>query len=272
MKIGIIGFGNMGSAIAGRLKKDYEIFVFDRDKEKTKNSTAMAIAESEVDLVRKSEAVILAVKPQDFDSLLNEIKDSIKNKLVISIVAGIPTGHIENILNGSRVVRVMPNIGAKIGHSVTCLCKGRLATKEDMVFTKALFKNIGKVQDLEEKNMDAATAISGSGPGYYFYLVDSRADEYKLNLGKFQKDFIFSLVKGVEGEGFDSKKAKFLAHWTVVYSELLLKQTGLSAEELRKQVTSKGGTTEAALEVLRNNGTLAEAVKAAVRRAKELSK
>ncbi|MDD4894822.1 MAG: pyrroline-5-carboxylate reductase [Candidatus Omnitrophica bacterium] len=271
-KIGIIGFGNMGSAIAERIKNKFEVTVFDKDASKTMNISGMNVAGSAGELVNNTGTIILAVKPQDFDGVLNEIKEGGRGKLVISIAAGITSAYIEKVLNFSRVVRVMPNIGAKIGSSVTCLSKGKSANDDDLHFARELFQFIGKTQDLDETMMNAATAISGSGPGYYFNAVALRKNGFIENRKKFHDDFIVELKDAAEGIGFDSETALFLANWTVVYSDLLLKQSQLSAEELRRQVTSKGGTTEAALEVLRMGGSLVDAVKAAVKRAQELSK
>lgn len=166
----------------------------------------------------------------------------------------------------------MPNLPARIGKGMVCLSKGKYASGADLDFTKELFEYLGKTQLLSEKMMNAATAISGSGPGYYFDAVESKKKEYENNPKKFMDDFIVSLTEAAEGIGFDKPTAKFLAHWTIVYSEGMLKQTGLQPEELKKQVASRDGTTEAALEVLHNGGSLAEATRAAVRRAQELSK
>ena len=270
--IGIIGFGNMGSSIAERIKTKFEVWVFDKDKNKTENLRGINIADNSTDLVNKVQIIILAVKPQDLGVVLNEIKNYVKRKLIISIAAGVSTAYIEESLGEARVVRAMPNIGTKIGRSVTCLCKGKSTPDKDLRVTKEIFKYIGKIQVLSEDKMNAATAISGSGPGYYFDEIESQPQVYKNNTYKFQKDFILRLKKAAKSLGFTDQKAQFLANWTVVYSDLLLKQTKLSPSELKKEVTSKGGTTEAALEVLHRGGTLVEAVKAAVKRARELSR
>lgn len=272
-KIGIIGYGNMGSAIAERIKT--AVFVFDNDKLKTANlkDTIKDVLNAAL-LVQKSEVIILAVKPQDLGPLLEIIRKPAKgtNKLFISIAAGISTGYIEKFLDNARVIRAMPNIGAKIGKSVTCICKGLFATEGDLETAKEIFSNIGEVQELSEDMMNVATAISGSGPGYYFYAIELNFEEYKTNHKKFHEDFVNSLSKAAREVGFNEKTAQFLAHWTIVYSDLLLKETGLKPGELKKQVTSKGGTTEAALEVLHRGGSLVDAVKAAVERANALSR
>ncbi len=262
----------MGSSIAEGIKSKYKVWVFDKDKGKTKRLTGINVAVSILDLIKNTDVVILAVKPQDFDVVLNEIKSYVKGKLIISIAAGINTAYIEKFLGNARTVRAMPNIGAKIGKSVTCLCKGKSTSDKDLRVAKEIFKYIGKIQDLSEDKMNAATAISGSGPGYYFNEIESNPQVYKNNNSEFQKDFIVRLKKAAKSLGFSEQEAHFLARWTVVYSDLLLKQTRLSPGRLKKQVISKGGTTEAALEVLHRGGTLVEAVKAAVKRARELSR
>jgi pyrroline-5-carboxylate reductase len=269
-KIGIIGFGNMGSAIASKIKSP--VIVFDKDNLKTKNLKGLVgVALSAALVVENSDVIILAVKPQDLSLLLEDIEKQ-ANKLFISIAAGITTGYIEKYLDNARVIRAMPNVGAKIGKSVTCICKGSFATQEDLETAKEIFNSIGEVQELSEDMMDAATAISGSGPAYYFRAIEINPSEYKNNHKEFHENFISSLSKAARDIGFDDKTAEFLSRWTVLYSDLLLKETRLKPEELRKQVTSKGGTTEAALEVLHKGGSLVDAVRAAVERAKTLSR
>lgn len=269
-RIGIIGFGNMGSAIAQRIKTKYNIAVFDIDKAKTENVTGEKIAESVIDLVRDVEIVILAVKPRDFDSVLNEIKDYAKNKLIISIAAGVNTNYIEKYLDEARVTRVMPNLPAKIGKGMICLCLGSSANKEDLTITEQLFRNLGEVLILNEDMMDEATAISGSGPGY---LYDWGKGKNKEEIRKYAQDiFIPFLAIAAQGLGFTEKQANILAKVTASGSIAFLEESGLSPSELKRQVASKGGTTEAGLEVLHKGGSLEEAAKAALSRAKELAR
>ncbi len=148
--IGIIGFGNMGAALTGRLRERYSLFVFDKDRKKTKTVKAVNRAKNLKDLLANSEIVILAVKPQDFPALFREIKAYLKDKLVISIAAGISTRFIEKSLAKARVVRVMPNMPAKIGKGISCLAKGRFAKKADLVLAEKIFKGLGLTLILEE--------------------------------------------------------------------------------------------------------------------------
>lgn len=268
--IGIIGFGNMGQAIGERLKAKYEVWVFDKDKDKTKRLLGINAADNTADLINKVDAIILAVKPQDFDTILNEIKNSARGKLIISIAAGITTAYIENNLLEARVVRVMPNIGARIGEAQTSLCAGKSALFGDLAQAKELFGHIGRSWEISEKMMDAATAICGSGPAYIFYDMEKNHIDPGRVPEETEKKYIHELAIAAEKVGFDSDTALELAAATTSTSLRLAKMA--APKELREQVTSKGGTTEAALRVLSAGGSWADAATAALRCAKELSK
>ena len=276
-KIGIIGFGNMGSCLAERIKsKDLKVWAFDKDKAKITKPAGVGVARDNIDLVKHVEVVILAVKPQDFDKVLDEIKKKIKVKLVISIAAGIPTTYVEKKLEdteGIRVIRAMPNMPARIGEGITCLSKGEFASDQDLDFARRIFNKLGETLILGEERMDAATAISGSGPGYCYDLMESQgvdaSNEYELE--RFRDGFILLLAGAAVNIGFSPTYAMILAKSTAIGSIDLLKQSKLSPAELKRQIASKGGTTEAALEVLHRGESLDNAVKAALARAKELS-
>ncbi|MCK9430408.1 MAG: pyrroline-5-carboxylate reductase [Candidatus Omnitrophica bacterium] len=271
-KLGIIGFGNMGSAIALGARVLFEVSVFDKDKQKLADSSGLKTETLLADLVSKADVVLLAVKPQDFDTLLNEIKPLIRGKLVISIAAGITTGYIEKILAGARVIRVMPNMAVKISASATGLVKGRQVTDEDLDFARELFNILGKVWPVEEEMIDSLTAISGSGPAYIFYDIEiNKLDPLNVPINR-KNEYVKRLKQAAVDLGFDSRMALELAVTTTASSVQLLIQTGNSPLELRKMITSAGGTTEAALKVLMGNGSWSEAAQAAKKRAQELSK
>jgi len=271
-RIGIIGFGNMGSAITERLKEKYEVWVFDKDKDKTERFSDINVSDNTKDLTNKADTIILSVKPQDFDAVLNEVKNHVKGKLIISIAAGITTAYIENNLLQARVVRVMPNIGARIGEAETNLCAGKSALFGDLTLARELFDHIGKTWEIPEKMMDAATAICGSGPAYIFYDMEKNHIDPDRVPEEAKKKYIHNLETAAEKVGFDHDTALKFAAATTGSSIHLVKMTGLQPRELREQVTSKGGTTEAALKVLSAGGSWADAAEAALRRAKELSK
>lgn len=260
-RIGIIGFGNMGCAIYQRIKSRYTAYVFDKDKAKTDNLQRINAACSLADLAAKSDCVILAVKPQDFDAVLAGIKRYIDKKLVISIAAGIRTGFIEKFLADARVVRTMPNMPAKIGKGITCLAAGKSASKKDLAAAQKLFACLGRTLTVKEGLMNAVTAVSGSGPAYVCYYLESE-----------KQNFLADFQAAAEGLGFSLKEAKFLAQATNCGTRAFLKKTKISPSQLMREVASKGGTTEAALEVLRAGGSLKEAVKAALKRADALSR
>lgn len=278
IKIGIIGFGNMGRAMAESMRnisynfRRVKISVYDKDTKKTdKVVRDIDVASNIRDLVTNVDTVILAVKPQDFDSVLFEIKDIAKEKLIISIAAGITTGYIERILGEVEVIRAMPNMPAKIDKGMIGLCKGKFA--ESMLgFVADLFYSLGQVIIIEEEMMSALTAVSGSGPAYVCHFLEKESmDIYHIPWLKKQR-FLREFRKAAEGVGFSKRDAVLLVKTTFSGTVDFLKKTNIPPVELKKQVASTGGTTEAALTILQNGGSLEEAVQAAKRRAEELSK
>jgi len=266
--IGIIGFGNMGSAIAARAKNLFEIIVFDKDKSKTAGCSGIKVADTISGLVDESDAMILAVKPQDIDSILGEIKRCLKGQLIITIAAGISTQYIEGRLDKARVIRVMPNLPAQIGQGVSGLYKGKYCNEQDLDLAWQLLSCVGMVVPFDdEKMIDAVTAVSGSGPAYFCYYIKDKA-----NAESQKNEFVKQLTGAAISIGFDKILAAGLSEKTAEGTLALLIEKNLSCEELIKNVTSKGGTTEAALNVLNKGGSLEDAVKAALKRARELSK
>ncbi|MCX5699340.1 MAG: pyrroline-5-carboxylate reductase [Candidatus Omnitrophica bacterium] len=269
-KIGIIGFGNMGQAIAERISSKYVVWVFEKDTAKTKGLTGITAASDIAQLLKQSQAIVLAIKPQDFEPVMAEIKDNLQDKLVISIAAGITTEYIQKVLGRVRVVRVMPNLAVKVGRSVTSICKGVFATDSDIKFVARLFKYLGKVFIFSEEMMDAATAIAGSGPGFWCDLVkDKPMDEWEQYNREY---FIPELSLAAENLGFNKKKARLFSGLTTSATLLTVQALHIAPEALRDKIASKGGTTQAGLEALHNTGSLIEAALAAKKRAQELSK
>jgi len=270
--IGIIGFGNMGQAIAEQLKTNYKIIIFDKDKSKLSAVKGTFPASDLDSLIKNSDTIILAVKPQQLAEVLAEIKNCGHelDKLIISIAAGINTRYIEDYFGVVRVVRVMPNMPAKVGSAMTCLSKGRFASEEDFDLAEELFGYLGETLEIKEEMMNAATAISGSGPGYLYYLIEGKsldeAEKFGINT------FLPLLRDAARREGFSADEASLMASVTTSGSLKVLAVTKLSPAQLKQQVTSKNGTTEAGLDVLQNGGTLTEAIKAAKKRAEELEK
>lgn len=280
--IGIIGIGIMGSSIAQQLKSHFNIHVFDKEASKPARISGIKTEKDIPALINGAGTIVLAVKPQDLTTVLNEIGSdktfmnfSRQDILLISIAAGISTATIEKTLGVIRVIRVMPNIGLKIGEGVACLAKGKYATEEDFDFAENLFAYMGETLRIEEGLMNAATAVSGSGPGFFYDMLE-RNNIKATDAGAidaFTKTvFIPELESVAQYIGFSEEEAGFLALTTAASSVALLKKSDISPAELKKQVASKGGTTEAGLLVLEQKGGLEEAVKAALKRAQELER
>ncbi len=264
-RLGILGCGNMGEAIAKGIVnagviRPIELYVYDIEHDKAgylKEVLDVNVTASAEELVNNCSAILLAVKPQDVEDILREIWHLFdSSKLLISIAAGVTIERIKKVLNEEvRIIRAMPNMAAIVNESVTAICCDNYASDDDRDLARKIFKSVGDIVEVDECQMDAVTAVSGSGPAYFFYLTEI-------------------LEKAACGMGIDKDKARFLAVRTVFGSAALLRDSGLSAETLRSRVTSKGGTTEAAFKVFGNKKLteiLQEGIRAAVERSRELS-
>jgi pyrroline-5-carboxylate reductase len=271
----------MGSAIADSIKNDFAVFVFDKDSSKTSGLfLGIDVADDIKHLLDRTDIVILAVKPQDLDEVLTVIKSNAEGKLIISIAAGKSTKYIEDRLGKVRVIRVMPNLPAKVRKGTSGISKGRYASFEDLVLAEYIFRLLGKAERIREDMMNELTAVSGSGPGYYYKYCPKKSDEYPASLIKFENEyFVPNLSLSAQKLGFSKTQAERLAKSTAEGSRELLLKLKSSPEKLRKQVTSKKGTTQAALDFFRKSGqrkpdkkVWIKAIEAAKKRAEELSK
>lgn len=265
-KIGIIGCGNMGEAILSRLarvmEKSAALMVSETDaarRDLIQSKYKIIVEIDNEHLVKYSDVIILAVKPKDVEKVLGrEICCGVSpDKLLISIAAGITTKHIEKVVGKDvPVVRVMPNMPAIIGEAVSSISAGASAGREHMEIAREIFSMIGDVVEIEEKLVDAVTAISGSGPAYFFYMIEMlSAAARKLKLRR--------------------EIAEKLVLKTAIGSVKLLEALKEEPSELRRRVTSKGGTTEAALKVFNRKKVkriIEEATAAACKRSKEMSR
>ncbi len=260
LKLGIIGGGNMGTAIISRTFKKYRIAVCEKDMARVVllKKKFRAVPASLSHLISSSDVIILAVKPQDMESVLVELKGSLKPRtLVISIAAGLTTRYFEKHLGKKvRVIRTMPNMPAQIGEGVTALCKGKQATPKDLQAASKIFSHIGEVVIVDEKMMDSVTAVSGSGPAYVFLVVEC-------------------FLKAAEKSGLKPEIVEKLVQSTLLGSVNLYLKSKEPAGDLRVKVTSKGGTTQAALDIFLDNNfekMFIDAIRAAQLRAKQLAK
>lgn len=205
--------------------------------------------------VQDADRVVLAVKPQVFRLIWPQLSASLSpDALVISVMAGIPSGRIAED-RPLRVVRVMPNTPALVGAGATGIAPGTFATDEDVQAVVLLMQSVGVVAVVTEAALDAVTALSGSGPAYVLYLLEG-------------------MLAAAEQMGLPLEEARELALATVSGTAELMHTTGEAPDALRRKVTSPGGTTAAALEVLDAHGVkdaLMAAMLAAQARSKELA-
>jgi pyrroline-5-carboxylate reductase len=276
-KVGFIGSGNMGEAminglIKSSLCKARQIWASDiREARLRQLEDAYQIntTTDNSEIFEQVDVVILAVKPQHMDEVLDGLSRTFPQtirglKLIISIAAGFPIKRIEEHLYPSLdqnskgllpIIRVMPNTPALVLAGMAGMSGNRYAKESDLSIARMILEAIGKVIEFEEEDLDAVTALSGSGPAYIFYVIES-------------------LVEVGARLGLRPSHALTLTLETIKGSVKLLEETGETAVSLRKNVTSKGGTTEAAINVLDRHkvkGHLRDAVQAAARRSKELS-
>lgn len=261
--LGFLGYGNMGSAILEGLIRTgvleaTQALVFDPAPERQAVAAASGagIVQEAVGLAASSDVLILAVKPQMMEAALGELAGAVKpSALVISIAAGISISYLEKRLpEGTRVVRVMPNTPALVRSGAAGIALSGNCTEKDAATARLIFESIGTVEMVAEKDIDAVTALSGSGPAYFFYMVEC-------------------LVRAGVAEGLEESVAARLAAQTLLGAGTLLQSSGETAAELRRKVTSKGGTTEAALKRFESEGleqVIHAGVHAAAARSREL--
>lgn len=261
MKIAFIGSGNMGEAlIATIIKSNRDLIATDIKKERLRyisNKYKIETTDNNKEAVRKSNIVFLCVKPQTMETVLNEIKDCVdKNKVVVSIAAGITTKFIEKYLSKTPVVKIMPNIPISVNEGVIAICKGKRCRDSHIFLVKKLLRNGGKIIEVKEEEMSIITALSGSGPAYLFYFAECMIDAAM----KF---------------GLKSEKADLLVRQTLFGASKVLIERGGRPEKFRQEVSSPGGTTEAAIKYLENKkfrSILFRAIDNARLRAEELKK
>jgi len=264
--IGFLGAGNMAEALcrsllASDLASPDSVIAYDPRTERVElfgRELGARVAATPEEVLRNAQVIILAFKPQDALGALQPLRGQFgPQHLVVSILAGTSTHYLEGLLpEAVRVVRVMPNLLITVGAGAAALAAGRSATEEDVAYVRQLFDVGGRAQVVEEELLDVVTALSGSGPAYFFYVIEA-------------------LVEGAVAEGLPADVARELAEATCLGAGKLLLETGGDPAEWRRRVTSKGGTTEAALRVL-NEAQLKKAflraVAAAAQRSRELGR
>ena len=263
--IGFIGAGNMAETLlSGLIGSDQsepgKIICSDvRPKrlDQLKERYGIGTSTNNQEVIRSSEIIIYAVKPQIMADVLNETAGALDlSKLIISIAAGVPLAAIESLIHKDlRLIRAMPNLCVAVKEGATAIAAGAHTRQEDIDQAMAIFGSVGRCVFLKENHLlDAVTGLSGSGPAYIFLIVDALADA------------------GVK-MGLSRSDARELASQTVLGSAKMLLETNLHPAELKDMVTSPGGTSIAGLHTLEKGGlrtTLMDAVEAATLRSREL--
>jgi pyrroline-5-carboxylate reductase len=266
MKILIVGGGNMGltfarSFLATHIVTPDNMFILEKSIEKAEELKGLNIGSvyGEPDqFVKEADLIILAVKPQDTDELFTKIKSYVDpQQVVLSIMAGVKIETIAHQLGTRKIVRSMPNLPAQIGVGMTVYTSSPEITRVELVTVQNLLNATGKAIYVEDEAMiDAATAVSGSGPAYVFY-------------------FMQHMMQAAERMGFSKAEAEMLSYETFRGAIELFNKYDFSCDEWIRKVSSKGGTTEAAIQTMTNLDTgegFMKGIQAALTRAEELSK
>lgn len=238
-KLGVIGCGKMANAILSGIVKNafldpHNIFVYDINPTNSTNLSNLLKVQktsSIKDLLLKTNTILIAVKPFVVDDVLDEIKENFNNHLVMSILAGVKLKKYEEKLKNASIVRIMPNTPALVNSGMAAIAKSDETSIEAYNFVFEFMKNCGEVIKVKEDKMDIITALSGSGPAYYFKIIELMAQ---------------SAVK----LGLDYDNAILLSAQTALGSAKMVLENDFNTSLLIKNVTTPGGCTEVGNEVL----------------------
>jgi pyrroline-5-carboxylate reductase len=257
--IGIIGFGNMGKAIGtalAALNKGKVCFYDIAPKTETQRNLYQV--KNPAELIKNSDVTILAIKPQDIKTFIETHKNAFiaKKPLFITIAAGLNIKFFEKHLTGVKVIRVMPNLAARVGESISFICKGRLASANDIGLAREIFNTVGKTALIDERSINKATAIAGCGPGFVYHIMNS-------------------IYQGAVKAGFDRETAKAMINQVFLGAAKLSVISGKDFGVLADEVTSRKGMTEAGRKVFKAkhlDKIIAAAIDAARKRGDEIAK
>ncbi|MBN2067651.1 MAG: pyrroline-5-carboxylate reductase [Candidatus Diapherotrites archaeon] len=260
--IALFGAGRMGYALLYAMLQSEKfseqgLVVFDKSPERVelvKGNFNVLVAGSAAEAALKADILLLAVKPQDMQQLLGEIKNSAEGKLVVSIAAGLKISFFEKQLPKSRIVRVMPNIACMVQAMAGAYAVGRTVSAKDKSLVSEIFSPAGMIGEVKEEQLDAVTALSGSGPAFFAFFAQE-------------------LARAAEKNGLEKQAALELVAQTMLGTAKLLQS--MDASKLIESVASPGGTTEAGLKKLQQKAAkdaLSSAIDAAANKSRELSK
>ncbi len=262
MKLGFIGTGNMASAIMGGIIKKAiipaeEIIgadLFAPGRERVQKQFGIHVTDSNKEVVEKAEVIILSVKPQFYESVINEIKDDIKKEqIVITIAPGKTLAWLsEKFGKDVKLVRTMPNTPAMVGEGMTAACPNEHMTEEEIAYVRTLLESFSRVEIVPERLMDVVVSVSGSSPAYVFVMIEAMAD---------------AAVSG----GMPRAQAYQFAAQAVLGSAKMVLDTGKHPGELKDMVCSPAGTTIEAVRTLEERG-FRSAIIEAMKVCEEISK
>lgn len=263
--IGFIGCGNMAVAmisgiVESNLLDSKNILAsaktqatLDKVKEKYHIETTL----NNKDVAKRADIIILAVKPNMYEEILNEVKDKLKeDAIIISIGGGISLDFLKNNLNeGAKYIKTMPNTPAMVGEGMSALSPGENMEEEDINLVKDIFNSFGRVEILDEKLIDGFTGLCGSSPAYIYMIIEAMGDAGVL-------------------EGIPRRKAYDMAAQAILGAAKMVLETGIHPGELKDNVTSPGGTTIQGVAVLEKNkirSTMIETVRMVAEKSRESS-
>ena len=263
--IGFIGAGNMASAIIGGIVKSNLISsnkiiasaLRDSTLERVSKNFGINTTKNSKDVVTNSDIVFIAVKPNAYDSVLEEVKELItEDKIIVTIAAGKTIESVENIIGcDKKVVRTMPNTPALVNEGMTALCPNKNINDDELNEIVSIFNSFGKCEIVKEDLIDAVIGVSGSSPAYVFMFIEALAD-------------------GAVKAGMQREQAYKFAAQSVMGSAKMVLESEKHPGELKDMVCSPGGTTIEAVAVLEENNmraSIIKAVTAAVDKSKEMS-
>jgi pyrroline-5-carboxylate reductase len=261
--IAVLGAGKMGEALLSGLlragRTPAELLFTERHADRAAMLTEKYGVESvnSIDAAKRANTLLVAVKPQEMDALLDDLADAVTpDTLVITIAAGIPAATLEaRLAAGTPVVRVMSNTPVFVDEAMSAVAAGAHASEEHLARTEDLLRPVGKVIRVPENQLDAVTALSGSGPAYFFFLVEAMIDA----------GILLGLPRAVAQE---------LIVQTAFGSAVMLRESSEHPVQLREAVTSPGGTTIAAIRTFEDHGVRAAIIaglEAARDRSRELA-
>ncbi|WP_419724899.1 pyrroline-5-carboxylate reductase [Terrisporobacter petrolearius] len=264
-KIGFIGAGNMGGAILGGILNSKMIdnnhiiasAKSDRTIEKIKNDYNVNVTKDSKEVVEFSDLIVIGVKPEIYDDILEEVKDLINDKIIITIAAGKTIEAMEKIIgDDKKIVRTMPNTPSLVGEGMTSLSPNKNISEEELSFVKSIFDSLGKSEVVKEDLIHAVIGASGSSTAYAFMFIEAIAD-------------------GAVRCGMPRDKAYTFAAQGVLGAAKMVLDTGKHPGELKDMVCSPGGTTIEAVKVLEEEkfrGAVLKAIDSCVKKSIEMSK